>query len=64
VQARRLGAVLDRLDAGRELDPDGDVDPAVHAAPADAINGLTFGLKSGAAWRPNGARPYAPKASR
>jgi DNA-directed RNA polymerase specialized sigma24 family protein len=55
---------LSGLDAARELDPDGDVDPAVHAARADAFNGLTFGLKSGPPWRPNGPRSYAAKASR
>ena len=55
---------LNGLDAARELDPDGDADPAVQAARTDAMDGLGAGLKPGPTWRPKGLRPYAARASR
>ncbi len=55
---------LNGLDAARDLDPDGDRDPAVQAARTDAITGIGAGLKPGRPWAPVGPRPYAKKASR
>ena len=55
---------LNGLDAARDLDPDGDGDPAVQAARSDAFDGISAGLKPGPVWHPRGPRPYAPKASR
>jgi DNA-directed RNA polymerase specialized sigma24 family protein len=55
---------LNGLNAARDLDPDGDRDPAVQAARSDAITGISAGLKPGPVWHPRGPRTYAPKASR
>jgi DNA-directed RNA polymerase specialized sigma24 family protein len=52
------------LNVARDLDPDGDRDPAVQAARSDALTGISAGLKPGPVWHPRGPRPYAPKASR
>jgi hypothetical protein len=55
---------LDDLAAAGQLDPDGNSDPTVQAARADAMKGYYAGLKPGPTWVPTGPRPYAKKAAR
>ena len=51
---------LDGLQLARELDPDGDRDPAVQAARLDALTGV----EAKTDYRPEHARAYASKATR
>jgi DNA-directed RNA polymerase specialized sigma24 family protein len=55
---------LDGLNAAGQLDPDGEQQPAVKAARADAQSAIGAGLKPGSRWRPPTVRVYAPWASK
>jgi hypothetical protein len=55
---------LEGLDAARELDPAGDMDPVVAAARKDAKEGYAANDKPGSMWRPPVVRAYAARAPR
>ena len=57
----RWRACLDGLVAARDLDPEGDDDPAVQAAKLDALDGIDSKTNR---FPPGHVRPYASKASR
>lgn len=65
--ANQWNECLGDLDAARSIDPDGDADPLVREARADAVKALASLRESKPGergWTPTGVRPYAAWAAR